>query len=230
MAQQSKLASMGEMLSSIAHQWRQPLNRVNSNVSVLRSVLRRDPIDYKMLLSQTEMIETNTKYMSDTIADFSNFFHPDKTETEFLLQDVIDQALGLINQRTKNVEILIVSNKEIELFSFEKEFLQVLLIILNNAIDNFESKATKGAKIEITMQENEDMATLTICDNGGGVGEKDIDKIFDPYFTTKFVHEGTGLGLYVARMMIKSSMHGKLLVQNKNGGACFEIITPSRKK
>jgi PAS domain S-box-containing protein len=229
MAQQARLASMGEMLSSIAHQWRQPLNRINSNVSVLRSVLRRDPVDHKMLTEQTEMIEQNTKYMSDTIDDFANFFHPEKKETTFSLDNVIVKALELIDQRTENIEIKIVSNKELELFSFEKEYLQVVLIILNNAIDNFGSKAIPEPKIDIVMKAHDGMATLAICDNGGGVAEGDINRIFDPYFSTKFAKEGTGLGLYVAKMMVENSMHGQLQVKNKNAGACFEIITPSRK-
>ncbi len=229
MAQQARLASMGEMLSSIAHQWRQPLNRINSNVAVLRSALRRDPVDHEMLTEQTEMMEQNTKYMSDTIEDFANFFHPEKKETTFSLENVIVKALELIDQRTENVEIKIISDKDIELFSFQKEYLQVLLIILNNAIDNFESKAIKEPKIDIIMKEHDGIATLAICDNGGGVEEGDMDRIFDPYYTTKFAKEGTGLGLYVAKMMVENSMHGQLQVKNKNTGACFEIITPLRK-
>ena len=230
MAQQARLASMGEMLSSIAHQWRQPLNRINSNVAVLRSVLRRDPVDHERLTEQTVMIEQNTKYMSDTIEDFANFFHPEKKETTFSLQKVIVKALELIDQRTENVEINITSIKELELFSFEKEYLQVLLIILNNAIDNFESKAVKKPKVDIIMKEHDGIVTLAICDNGGGVDEGDIDRIFDPYYTTKFAKEGTGLGLYVAKMMVENSMHGKLQVKNKNAGACFEVISPIRRK
>ena len=230
MAQQARLASMGEMLSSIAHQWRQPLNRINSNVAALRSILRRDPVDEEMLTEQTEMMETNTKYMSDTIEDFANFFHPEKKETMFSLQNVIEKALELIKQRTENVQIHIVSDKDIEVYSFEKEYLQVVLIILNNAIDNFESKAIKEPKIDIIMKEHEGMATLAICDNGGGVDEGDINRIFDPYYTTKFAKEGTGLGLYMAKMMVENSMHGQLQVKNQSGGACFEIITPPQGK
>jgi len=228
MAQQARLASMGEMLSSIAHQWRQPLNRINSNIAALRSVLRRDPVDHEMLVSQTEMMEQNTQYMSDTIEDFSNFFHPEKTETTFLVQDVVNKALALVIQRTKNIEIKIYSEKELELFSFEKEYIQVLLIILNNAIDNFDSKEIQSPKIDIVIKEQNGMAILSICDNGGGVDEAKVDKIFDPYYTTKFTKEGTGLGLYMAKMMIENSMHGQLHVRNQNGGACFEIIIPSR--
>ena len=230
MAQRARLTAMGEMLSSIAHQWRQPLNRINSNVAALRSVLRRDPVDHEMLVSQTQMIEENTQYMSDTIEDFSNFFHPDKTETEFIVQDIIDKALNLLDQRTQNIKINIVTDKEVEVFSFEKEFLHVLLIILNNAIDNFESKAIQDPKIDIIIQEKESILNLRVCDNGEGIEGKKIDQIFDPYFSTKFSHEGTGLGLYIAKMMIENSMHGQLHVENKNGGACFEMIIPSRKE
>jgi PAS domain S-box-containing protein len=230
MAQRSRLTEMGEMLSSIAHQWRQPLNRINSNVAALRSVLRRDPVDHETLVSQTEMIEENTQYMSDTIEDFSNFFHPDKTETEFMVQDIIDKALNLLDQRTKNIKINIVTDKEVKVFSFEKEYLHVLLIILNNAVDNFESKAIDDPKIDIIIQEKENILKLTVCDNGEGIEDKKIDQIFDPYFSTKFSHEGTGLGLYMAKMMIENSMHGQLHVENKNAGACFEMIIPSRKE
>ena len=230
MAQRSRLTEMGEMLSSIAHQWRQPLNRINSNVAVLESALRRDPIDHEVISSQKKMIEENTQYMSDTIEDFSNFFHPDKIETEFVLQDMIDKALNLIHQRSKNVEINIVTEKDIELFSFEKEFLHVLLILLNNAVDNFESKAIQEPKIDIVIKEDESTIILSVCDNGTGINEIDMKHIFDPYFTTKFSKEGTGLGLYMAKMMIENSMHGQLHVRNQKGGACFEITIPSRRE
>ena len=230
MAQQSRLASMGEMLSSIAHQWRQPLNRINSNVAVLRSALRREPVNHELLVSQTGMIEKNTKYMSDTIEDFANFFHPEKKEVIFFLEDVTNKALSLLEQRTDNVDIHVISDKNIELFSFEKEYVQVLLIILNNAIDHIEFKDIKKAKIDIFIKEHDGMASLYILDNAGGIDEKIIDRIFDPYYTTKFSREGMGLGLYMAKMMVENSMHGLLKVRNKNGGACFEIIIPLRSK
>ncbi|RLA72959.1 MAG: hypothetical protein DRG78_23175 [Epsilonproteobacteria bacterium] len=226
MAQQSRLASMGEMLSSIAHQWRQPLNRINSNVSVLKSVVRRDMIEPEILTEQTEQIEQNTKYMSDTIEDFANFFHPDKIKTKFSLQTAIKKALELINQRTNNVKFKINSTKNIELFSFEKEYIQVLLIILNNAIDNFTLQEIKEPKIDIIIKEQDDNVILYISDNGGGIDERVIEYIFDPYYTTKFAKEGTGLGLYMAKMIIENSMLGELLVNNQNVGACFEVITP----
>lgn len=230
MAQKSRLTQMGEMLSNIAHQWRQPLNRINSNVAALHSALRRNPINHDMLLSQTGMIEENTHYMSETIEDFSNFFHPDKVETDFIVNKSIDKALHFLNQRTQNVEITLKIDKEFHLLSFEKEFLHVLLILLNNAVDNFESKAILKPSIDINVYEKNSDLHLSIYDNGKGIEEDKIEKIFDPYFSTKFAHEGTGLGLYMAKMIIENSMHGTLHVKNKNLGACFEICIPSRKK
>ena len=226
-AQKSRLASMGEMINIIAHQWRQPLNRINSNVAVISTLLRRKRVEHKMIGSQADKINKNTKYMSDTIEDFSNFFHPDKQERYFLLQDVVSKALALTESYIQNVEINIVSHKSVEISTFEKEYLQVILIILNNAIENFDVNTTQNPRIEIMIKEHDDgMAYLSIGDNGGGIEKKTIDRIFDPYYTTKLTKDGTGLGLYVAKMLIENSMQGKLEVTNKNGGAYFEIMIP----
>ncbi|MCD6213192.1 MAG: HAMP domain-containing histidine kinase, partial [Sulfurovum sp.] len=224
--QQARLASMGEMINNIAHQWRQPLNRVNANVAVIISILESDNIDHNMMLSEAELIEKNTKYMSETIEDFAYYFHPEKEAVQFSLEEITQSVLGLINTRLENIDINIISSTPVEVYSFAKEYRQVLLVILNNAIDNFESKAIDSPKIDIVIKEEEEKAYLSICDNGGGIEEKDIGRIFDPYYTTKFAEEGTGLGLYVAKMLIESSMQGKLNATNKNSGACFEIIIP----
>ncbi|WP_415406500.1 PAS domain-containing protein [Sulfurovum sp. CS9] len=226
MAQQARLASMGEMLSSIAHQWRQPLNCINSDVAVISSIMARDTIDQEMLLSQIEKIENNTQYMSDTIEDFSNFFRPDKQKTEFMLHDTVKSALELLAPRSKNIEINTVFNKDTEVLSFKEEYRQVILIILNNAIDNFESRKTQNPKIDIIIKEHDNTTYLSICDNGGGIDKDKIDRIFEPYYTTKFANEGVGLGLYMGKMLIEDSMQGKLEVKNKNDGACFEIRVP----
>jgi len=224
--QQARLASMGEMINNIAHQWRQPLNRVNANVAVSISILESDNIDHDMMLSEAELIEKNTKYMSETIEDFAYYFHPEKEAVQFSLEEITQSVLGLINTRLENIDINIISSTPVEVYSFAKEYRQVLLVILNNAVDNFESKAIDSPKIDIVIKEEEEKAYLSICDNGGGIEEKDIGRIFDPYYTTKFAEEGTGLGLYVAKMLIESSMQGKLNATNKNSGACFEIIIP----
>ena len=226
MMQKNRLAQMGEMLNSIAHQWRQPLNNINSDVAVISSVLAKDIIDQKRLQSQIEKIENNTQYMSDTIEDFSNFFRPNKAKKEFIIQDTVKSALELLSPRSRDIEINIMQNKEVKLYAFKKKYHQVIIIILNNAIDNFESKRTQDPKIDIVIAEDRHTTYLSICDNGGGIDEEKISRIYDPYFTTKFADEGVGLGLYMAKMLIEESMQGKLEAANKNEGVCFEISIP----
>jgi len=226
MMQKNRLAQMGEMLNSIAHQWRQPLNNINSDVAVISSVLAKDTIDQKRLQSQIEKIENNTQYMSDTIEDFSNFFRPNKQKKAFMLCAAVKSALKLLAPRSKNIDIKLMHNKEVKLYSFKEEYHQVIMIILNNTIDNFESKRTQDPKIDIVIAEDKHTTYLSICDNGGGIDEEKIDRIYDPYFTTKFADEGVGLGLYIAKILIEDSMQGKLEAANKNEGVCFEISIP----
>ena len=224
--QKNHLAQMGEMLNNIAHQWRQPLNCINSDVAVISSVLKKDTIDQKILLSQIEKIENNTEYMSDTIENFSNFFRPSKQKKEFILCDTVNSTLELLASRSKNIDIKIMHNKEVKLYSFKEEYHHAIMIILNNAIDNFEFKRTQNPKISIVIAEDKHTTYLSICDNGGGIDKEKINRIFDPYFTTKFADEGVGLGLYMAKILIEDSMQGKLEAANSNEGVCFEINIP----
>ena len=173
-----------------------------------------------------EKIENNTQYMSDTIEDFSNFFRPNKPKKEFAIQDTAKSVLELLAPRSKDIEINIMQNQEIKLCTFKEEYQQVVMIILNNAIDNFESKSIEGPKIDMVITEDIDTSYLTICDNGGGIDKDKIDRIFDPYFTTKFSKEGLGLGLYIAKMLIEDSMQGVLEAKNTKSGICFEITVP----
>ena len=226
MVHQARLASMGEMINNIAHQWRQPLNRINSCVAVLNSIPHSNFTENKIITSKIKSIEKNTKYMSNTIEDFANFFHPNKVQTQFIVQNTIKKALTLIATRITTVNIIICPYDEVAVYSFENEYQQVLLSILHNAIDNFNEKDTATPTINITLKSDKTHSYLSIEDNGGGVNHKDINRIFEPYFTTKFRAEGTGLGLYMAKMIIESSMGGKLSVENKNSGACFEIKIP----
>ena len=225
-AQQRKLASMGEMLSIIAHQWRQPLNNINSNVAVMGSVLTKETIDKNILQKQMEKIENNTQYLSNTIEEFSNFFRPNKPKKEFIVQDNIKSALKLLAPRIKGIEINTMQNKEIKLCTFKEEYQQVVMIILNNAIDNFESKSIEDPKINMIISEDKQSTHLSICDNGGGIDNDKIDHIFDPYYTTRLSKEGIGLGLYIAKMLIKDSMQGVLEAKNTKYGICFEITVP----
>ncbi|MEA3228626.1 MAG: sensor histidine kinase [Campylobacterota bacterium] len=224
---QSKLASMGEMLSNIAHQWRQPLNRVNLSLAVIDEVLKEENIDKEFINKKIESSEKNIAYMSQTIDDFANFFMPDKKKNLFNLFLVIEKALKLLESRLNDITIHLPKNRESEIYGFENEYIQIILVILNNAIDNFEITNCIKKDIFISILENNKETTLNICDNGGGIDKDTIEQIFNPYFTTKFKKEGTGIGLYMAKMLIENSMHGRLEVFSKDAQTTF-IITNSK--
>jgi len=224
--QKAKLASLGEMLNNIAHQWRQPLNCINSDVAVMSAVVEDETMDKERLLSQIEKIEDNTQYLSDTIDNFSNFFRLDKQKVTFLIHDVVTGALSLLMSRRENVEIEIMQHTDVALYAFKEEYRQVIMVILNNALDNFESRKIKKPKIVIAVSEDKEATYLSVCDNGGGIEKENMDRIFDPYFTTKFANEGVGLGLYMAKMLTEESMQGRLEAWNEEDGVCFKITVP----
>jgi signal transduction histidine kinase len=230
MAQQARLASMGEMLGMIAHQWRQPLNRINSNIAVISSISNSSTIDHKMLQSKIDNVKNQTEFMSNTIEDFADFFHPDKKKVKFMPLHTIDRALKLIHMHTKNIDIDIKAEKDIWLYSFENEYLQVVLTILHNAMDNFNTKEIQTPEIKIILQSSEETISLHIHDNGGGITSQEINTIFEPYFTTNCTGKNSGLGLYMAKILVEDSMHGQLSVTNQVNGAHFEIMLPKGEK
>ncbi len=221
---QSRLASMGEMINNIAHQWRQPLNRVNLNLAVIDKVIKDENIENEIISRKIKNSEENIQYMSQTISDFSNFFAPDKMKISFNVYEIVEKSLKLLESRLRTINVEMPKNKNINIYSFQNEFIQILLVILNNAIDNFEIHDIEKRDIYISVRKNSNDVTLTIRDNGGGIKKEDIDLIFDPYFTTKFKKEGTGIGLYMVKMLLEDSMHGELKVYSNNGETTFEII------
>ena len=226
---QSKLASMGEMLGNISHQWRQPLNRVNLSLSVIESCLRDDNIDKEFIENKINSAQNNIFYMSQTIDDFSNFFTPNKKMQECDIVNTTDKVLKLLENRLLNIELNLNSNNQEIIFEiFENELMQVLLIILNNAIDNFEIKAIDNPTITIDISKSDKNLILKISDNGSGIKKENLDKVFEPYFTTKFKSEGTGLGLYMTKMLIEESMGGEIKVLSDEIGATFIITLGSK--
>lgn len=220
--EQSKLASMGEMIRNIAHQWRQPLNRVNLNLSIIKTVYEED--NNKELINKKILnAEKNIKYMSDTIDDFMNFFKPEKKKITFLIYNVVFESLKLLENRTSDINININISKDTKIYNYKNEYFQVLLIILNNAIDNFNITNVKNKNIEIKYNENKDNTELFINDNSGGIKKEYLESIFEPYFTTKFKKEGTGLGLYMAKVLIEQSMNGSLSVESFGTSTTFII-------
>ena len=223
--QQSRQAAMGEMIGNIAHQWRQPLNNIGLLVQELRlrfewGDLTQQDIDL-LVQKSMEMIS----HMSQTIDDFRNFFRPEKEKVMFTVCQVVSKTLSLIEESLKNQGIDIVFEQEGNpvISGFPNEFSQVVINILSNARDALLENMTDNPKIYIFVSERDGKAVVTVRDNAGGVPESIIDKIFDPYFSTKAPDQGTGVGLFMAKTIIEKNMNGILEVCNTGSGAEFRI-------
>ncbi len=218
--EQSKLAAMGEMIGAIAHQWRQPLNELGINIQNLEYDYIYEEIDEKFIKEFIESNYNTIQYMSDTIDDFKNFFRIDKTKSNFSVKDSIDIVYKMVSAQFDRYEIIVnISGNDFIYNGFKSEFQQVILNILNNAKDALLDGKIKNPTIDILINNNE----IFIQDNAGGIEEKIIDRIFEPYYTTKEQGKGTGLGLYMSKTIIEKNMNSKLEVKNENGGACFKI-------
>jgi len=226
MLQQSRLAQMGQILNMVAHQWRQPLNNL---------LLINDLLVYKYekkKLTDADVKEFNEestlqiKQMSGTIDDFRDFFHPRKVKSNFLLNDVLEHILLIMHPIFKASEIKLIfkEEKEIYLYGYSNELAQAILNILYNAKDALIEHTTQEKRIiEIGLTRSNHTILITITDNAGGISEDVIHYIFDPYFSTKEKNNGTGLGLYMSKMIIEKHMGGELSIQNNGKGATFTI-------
>ena len=224
---QSKLASMGEMIRNIAHQWRQPLNRISLSSQVVENLIQENNINNNDLIQKKlSHINENIQYMSDTIEDFMYYFNPNKVKKVFYFYEAFQKTLELIKTRTKKTNINLNIKQTLKLAGYENEFKQIILVILNNALDNKEMNNIKDFAIDITVKDNENHFSILISDNGGGINENIIDKIFEPYFTTKFKKEGSGIGLYMVKVIVEQSMHGRIDVYSSNDVTNFLIELP----
>ena len=218
---QSKLAALGEMLGNIAHQWRHPLTRLSLLIQNLEMAFKMNKLDNERFEKFKNNALSQIEYMSQTIDDFTNFFKKDTEKEYFCPKEIIEQALQLMDARIKQnkLEIIFdVKNTE-EVEGYKSEFSQVILNIINNAIDILKEKNIKDKKIWIRINGKK----IEIEDNAGGIPEDIKDKIFEPYFTTKFQSQGTGIGLYMSRVIITQHFNGELYAYNSKNGAVFVI-------
>ncbi|MGB6329880.1 MAG: cache domain-containing protein [Halarcobacter sp.] len=226
MLHQSRLARMGAMLSMIAHQWRQPLSEVSGILMELETANKFNKADDILIRESVEESNKLIQFMSHTIDDFRNFFKPDKKKIRFYVDDACNEAISLVSASIKSYDIKL--NKKVNCNSvingYEREFAQVMLNLISNAKDVLNQRKIEKPEIEIVIDVEAKSATLTVEDNAGGVKEEHLDLIFEPYFTTKESSKGTGLGLYMSKMIIEKNMNGELTVENTKKGALFKIV------
>ncbi len=220
--EQSRLAQMGELISMIAHQWRQPLSSIAASVSSLQVKQALDSCDEKTLIQQLEDIADVTQYLSGTIDDFRNFYKPDKERVKVQLEQVVLKSINIMKGSFASMNIKLIQSHACseKIAIHENEIVQVVLNLLKNACDNFSEKETKNAYIKISTTNN----TIMVCDNGGGITDDIINRVFDPYFSTKHERNGTGLGLYMSKIIVEEHHNGRLEVRNNEEGACFTIL------
>jgi signal transduction histidine kinase len=230
---QSKQAVMGEMISMIAHQWRQPLNTITLQISniELKEMMNQEvtKAELKELLKE---ISNSIVYLSNTIDDFKTYFHPDKEATLTVIDEILEKSLSFIEPRIVRNGITIEKTGAVdsEVFVYANELIQVFLNILNNAIDAYEagggSTQERVIRIEVDKSTN-DKILIKISDNAGGINEENLQKIFEPYFSTKGKN-GTGLGLYMSKMIIEKQFNGYINVISSNGETTFTVEIPRR--
>lgn len=226
--QQNKLASMGEMLSTIAHQWRQPLSEINGVVLKLDIDYRKQRLNQHRLEEHLNSIEEVTIYLSKTIHDFINFFDHDKELELFILNEVLHQSSKLVFMSNyQNSVVYKQAYEKIELFGYKHELMQALIIVMKNALDACH-KINVSPRLEIELLVTANSVTIAIADNGGGVNPELLEKVFTPYFTTKHESKGTGLGLYIVKMIIEQSMQGSVTLSNGSRGATCSLTIPKK--
>ena len=234
MNQQAKMASMGEMIGNIAHQWRQPLSLISVTATGIKFKKEFGNLSDKEFNEAVESINDSAQFLSKTIDDFRNFYDDNKTKSSFYIKDTIEKTFKLISAQFTNKNITIIQNIEnIQIRTIENELLQVLMNILSNAQDALDN-LKKERMIFIDTYSKNDHLIIEIKDNANGIDHDILPKIFDPYFTTKHQAQGTGIGLYMSQQMIVNHMEGQITVRNeeyhhnyiKCKGAVFTLEIP----
>ena len=223
--QQNRQAAMGDMINNIAHQWRQPLNAIGLIVQSMMYSYESGGLSEEMMKADVDKTMETIKFMSQTIDDFRNYFMPDKEKTQFHVKMVINRSISIVAGSIGNVKITIESDEAVDpvIYGYPNEYSQVVLNILINARDALSERKTSNPEIKIVIRTENGKSVVTISDNAGGIPEDIIDKIFDPYFSTKGPETGTGVGLFMSKNIIEENMNGRLTVCNSGEGAEFRI-------
>lgn len=223
---QSRMANMGEMLDSIAHQWRQPLMHINSILMNMDNAIHTNNSKKKSeayLDSKIDEVAMLTAHMSQTIEDFRGLFKVEKEQTHFTLESAINDVLTLMKNSFNNIEIFYKVHDEALISAYRSELVQVIIILLSNAVEVLNKRDTQNKLIIIESMTQKDLVFFSIEDNAGGIIPENLETIFTPYFTTKEQSGGTGLGLYIAKIIVEQKMLGEITASNTPSGAKFTI-------
>ena len=228
LSSQSRMAVMGEMLSSIAHQWKQPLNVIAVLSQSIDDAWDFDELDDSFLKKQTSMILSQVNYMSDTINDFRNFFKTDYISS-FSVKETIDKSINLVDYLLKrqDTKISVIYDNECYLSGNPNEITQAIVNIINNGMEAMQRNVVAEPKIVIKLNCDEEFVTIRVHNTGEPIKDELLEKIFEPYFTTRS-KEGTGLGLHICRYIIENKYHGSVNVENINEGVEFILKIPSK--
>lgn len=227
---QSRHAAMGEMISMIAHQWRQPITAISMTANNQLLDIELDSLNKEEILKNSNLILAQTEHLSSTIDDFRNFFKQNIAKEETTMQAVIESVLNLIKGSFDNhsIQIEIANESTTNIFIKKRELVQVLLNLFNNAKDALVINKVKVPLLKISVTEDKKNIHIEICDNGKGIEKEILTKIFDPYFTTKTVQNGSGLGLYMSKIIVENHLFGEISAKNHKEGACFKVSIPKK--
>ncbi len=223
---QSRLAAMGEMLSMIAHQWRQPLSTMSLMIAdaQLKAAIGGKEIDANAILTE---ISDTIGYLSETIDDFKTYFEPQRRLETVSLRTLLDRVIQFTHHRYKmnRISLTVNADKSLEIETYPSELIQIFMNLLNNAADAIIENGPADPYVEITITDSDDWLEIEMLDNGGGIGETYLSRIFEPYFSTKSKN-GTGLGLYMTKMILENHMGGTIEASNQGPGARFLVRIP----
>lgn len=229
MIAQSRHVAMGEMIGMIAHQWRQPITVIAMGANNMLADIALEDVQIENFKHESQQILKQTEYLSKTIDDFRTFFRPNKEKDEIKVIDIFLEAKQIMGKSLENhnVELVVSDHSNEIILTYSRELLQVVLNLLKNAKEALEASKTNDAYIHVDIKSLADSIVLTVCDNGGGIDEKILPRIFEPYFSTKDAKVGTGLGLYMSKIIIEKHLHGVISASNDDKGACFTIALPN---